>query len=458
MPAGIAPSDIAVADVNGDGLPDIIVSDQASGDVTVLLNDPAHSFSQSLRFRASTGLYGLSTTSGSPAVSSFAQTVSLVAGDFTGDGRNDLVVVNQGTHSFTVLAADGTGGFANPQLALTTSTSDGLSINEPPGRDRGRRLQPRRQPRPGRADGGHRPGLDLHRQRRRHVPAHVQHPGRRRGHRAVRGPGQRTRAARICWWATASATCLILEGKGDGTFQIQGSRVSLSVVPNLLGPGQAGVLVGNQQNNRVTVQAPSANGNQYTPVQTLGAVHLVGSSWRRATSQWAFLDRGATLPDAIVVSTGSNAVVVYRTTAVNNGVPTFAPAPQTYFVGTAPASVTVADINGDGIPDMLVANQGSNDVSVIFGSYDASGDWVGIPGPRLKSGGDGPIAVIVRDLTGNGVPDLAVVNGGSGTVTLLPGVGRGFFDDQQPQTLFNLGSARGPATHLRGRQRSWATR
>ena len=34
-----------------------------------------------------------------------------------------------------------------------------------------------------------------------------------------------------------------------------------------------------------------------------------------------------------------------------------------------------------------------------------------------------------------------MVNGGSGTVTLLPGVGQGFFDDQNPQTLFNLGSA-----------------
>lgn len=95
------------------------------------------------------------------------------------------------------------------------------------------------------------------------------------------------------------------------------------------------------------------------------------------------------------MSTGSNAVVVYRTTAITDGVPSFAPDPRTYFVGTAPASITVADVNGDGIPDMLIANQGSNDVSVIFGSYDASGDWVGIPGPRLKSGGDGPIAVIV---------------------------------------------------------------
>ena len=104
------------------------------------------------------------------------------------------------------------------------------------------------------------------------------------------------------------------------------------------------------------------------------------------------------MPDAIVVSTGSNAVVVYRTIVHHQRRAHLRPAPQTYFVGTAPASVTVADINGDGIPDMLIANQGSNDVSVIFGSYNASGDWVGIPGPRLKSGGDGPIAVIVRDL------------------------------------------------------------
>ncbi len=44
VPAGIAPSAIAVADVNGDGLPDIIVTDQASGELTVLLNNPQHTF------------------------------------------------------------------------------------------------------------------------------------------------------------------------------------------------------------------------------------------------------------------------------------------------------------------------------------------------------------------------------------------------------------------------------
>jgi hypothetical protein len=141
-----------------------------------------------------------------------------------------------------------------------------------------------------------------------------------------------------------------------------------------------------------------------------------------------------------VVSSGSNAVVVYRTTAIRNSALSFAPVPQTLFVGTDPVSVTVADLNADGILDMLIANQDSNDVSVIFGSYDGNGDWLGIPGPRLKSGGDGPIAVSVIPGKG-GNPDLAVINGGSGTITLLSGVGQGFFDDQHPQKLFDLGSS-----------------
>jgi hypothetical protein len=49
--------------------------------------------------------------------------------------------------------------------------------------------------------------------------------------------------------------------------------------------------------------------------------------------------------------------------------------------------------------------------------------------------------VIVRNLNNDLVPDLAVVNGGSGTITELRGVGGGFFDDRQPKVLFNLGSS-----------------
>ena len=63
-----------------------------------------------------------------------------------------------------------------------------------------------------------------------------------------------------------------------------------------------------------------------------------------------------------------------------------------YAVGDRPAAITVADLNGDGAPDLLVANAGSNDVSVLLGST-AAGVWTATPSQRLSSGGEGPVTV-----------------------------------------------------------------
>ncbi|HEV8058485.1 MAG TPA: FG-GAP-like repeat-containing protein, partial [Gemmataceae bacterium] len=437
-PVGVTPSDIAVADVNGDGLPDVVVTDQSSGDVTVLLNNAAHSFSQTLRFRAGAGPDIVDATTGAPALNSADQSVSVVAGDFMGNGSIDLIVVNAGAHSFSLLPSDGN-GFSNPSASLTTSTSDGLAINGAPGEvvvgdfNRDDRLD-----------------LAVLMQDTGEIWIYTNNGNGMFSHTSSIPVGDEATGLSVVPGSGPGLLDLLvgngfgdvlhLQGKGDGTFQISGNKVSLSVVPNLLGPGQAGVLVGNQQDNSVTVQTPTSGGSQLTTVQKLAASNPT-AQLAPGDVQWFLLDKDATLPDAVVVSSGSNAVVVYRTTAVSKGVLSFAATPQTYFVGTNPASVTVADVNGDGIPDMIIADQDSNDVSVLFGSYDANGNWVGLAGPRLKSGGDGPIAVTVRDMNNDGIPDLVVTNGGSGTVTLLPGVGQGFFDDQHPETLFNLGGA-----------------
>jgi hypothetical protein len=437
--AGTAPSAITTGDFTGNGLTDIAVADQSSGEVTVLLNDPKHDFSQALRFQANTGIDGVTAGPDVPAATSFAQSVSLAAGYFTGSGNEDLVVLNQAAHSFTVLIGDGTGGFLSPEAALTTSTSEGLSINE----------------RPIAIVAG-----DFNKGGSTDLAVLMEDTGEIWIYTGNgNGAFQHTFSIAVGDEATGLTEVsagnglvnlvvgngfgdvLVLDGKGDGTFQIAGNKVSLSVVPNLLGPGEAGVLVGDQQNDRVTVQAPSGNG-QYAAVSTLaGSGSSSSSQLAPGAVQWAYLDMNAALPDAIVVSTGSNTIEIYRTVAIENGTPTFAPSPQIYFVGTAPAGVTVADLNGNGIPDLLVPDEGSNDVSVIFGSYDAAGDWVGTPGPRLKSGGDGPIDVVVQEPAAGAFPDLLVFNGGSGTVTELPGVGNGFFDDRSPRTVFNLGGA-----------------
>jgi hypothetical protein len=121
----------------------------------------------------------------------------------------------------------------------------------------------------------------------------------------------------------------------------------------------------------------------------------------------------------------------------------------TYTVGDNPVSVTVADVNNDGVPDLLIANEGSNDVSVLIGSTQ-TGVWTATPYQRLNSGGSGPTAVSMRQ-NANGVPDLVVTNGQSGTLTVLPGVGQGFFNDTNPQPPISLGGTpRLPSTTSSG--------
>src|SRR5215831_9769199 len=81
---------------------------------------------------------------------------------------------------------------------------------------------------------------------------------------------------------------------------------------------------------------------------------------------------------------------------------TFAPA-QLLQVGSQSTSIAVADLNGDGKLDLVTANFGSGDVSVLIGN--GSGGFA--LAERLV-GGASPFSVAVGDLNRDGKPDLAV--------------------------------------------------
>src|SRR5918993_1097757 len=74
--------------------------------------------------------------------------------------------------------------------------------------------------------------------------------------------------------------------------------------------------------------------------------------------------------------------------------------------GDGPASVAVGDFNGDGNPDLAVANQLANTVSVLLG---AAGGVFTRQTPNLIVG-SGPTSVAVGDFNGDHDPDLAVAN------------------------------------------------
>jgi hypothetical protein len=435
LPVGNAPDDIAIVHNSGSPFPDIAVSDESSGDVTILLNDPAHTFTTSERFRSDTGLYALDPLNSSPTVVSLAAPVSLAAGDFTGSGADDLAVVNRGADTVAVLLNDGNRGFTNPQTELTAPT-DSHSVNAGfPG--------------PvvvGYFHGAGQP-LDLAVLMENSAEVWV-YSGDGAGHFThtftIAAGSAPTGLSVIADAATGFSDLLVgnafgdilrLIGDGRGHFQppppVSGHRTALAVLP--LRPGQPLALVANQAGNTVSLQAPLPGGVQFAPVQNLTAAP--SAQLAPGAVHWAKLEGSSSAFEyAVVVASGSNSVLVYRGVGFDaKGDPIFAP-PVSYSAGTNPVDVTIQDINGDGIPDLVIPNQGSNDVSIIFGSLDADGAWVGRAGPRLQSGGKGPVATTLRDLNGNGVLDLVVTNQ-DGTMTVLPGRGQGFFDDRTPTIL-----------------------
>src|SRR4029453_4057246 len=88
-------------------------------------------------------------------------------------------------------------------------------------------------------------------------------------------------------------------------------------------------------------------------------------------------------------------------------------APPIYAVGSTPASIMVADLNADGMADLVTPNLASSDISVLMGGSD--GTFHSVQNLRLASFEDAadprPAGIAAGDLDGDGIPDLAVSTG-----------------------------------------------
>src|SRR5208282_486092 len=98
--------------------------------------------------------------------------------------------------------------------------------------------------------------------------------------------------------------------------------------------------------------------------------------------------------------------------------PSFA-AQKTFAVGGEPYSVTTADVNGDGKPDLIVANSESNTVSVLLNTTAPGATTPSFAAQQTFATGDSPYSVTVADINGDGKPDLIVANFESNTVSVL---------------------------------------
>ena len=120
-------------------------------------------------------------------------------------------------------------------------------------------------------------------------------------------------------------------------------------------------------------------------------------------------------PDIAVANAGSNTVFVFRNTSTIGSI-SFATA-ISLTTGTTPYDLSIADLNGDGLQDIAVANSGTTTISVFKNtmstgslSFAAKADF---------TVGSNPKGIAIGDIDGNGVPDIVVSNSGSTTISVL---------------------------------------
>ncbi len=401
---------IVVADVNGDGKPDLVVANDCTssstcffdGNIGVLLGNGNGTFQPAATYDSG---------------SDHAQSVAVA--DLNGDGKLDVVVTNE-CHECSggvvgVLLGNGNGTF-QPPVIYGSGGFDAYSIAV------------------GDVNGDGKPDL------------------------LVANEASNEFNYFESW---SSGTAGVLLGNGDGTFQpvisygLNGHNANFIALADVNGDSKLDLVVANQC---ATI-----------PCSTVGGVDLLLGNGDGTFQPAATWDTSAVIAnsvaagdvngdgtiDLLVGNAGSVGVLLGKGDTTYRAAPTLSPG------GFFADSIAVADVNGDGKPDLIVANlcggvfnedDNCGDGGSLVGVLLGNGNGTFQPAVSYNTGGEYGLSVAVADVNGDGKPDLLVANlcssencldNGTGMIGVLLGNGDGTF-----QSAVSYGSGGLSATSI----------
>ena len=199
------------------------------------------------------------------------------------------------------------------------------------------------------------------------------------------------------------------------------STPSAVVVGDLDGDGKPEIVITNQYKNTITVYKNKATSGSITSASFATPVKLLTDTLSLPTSVAIGDLDGDGKAELIVVNSYRDRVSVLKNVGVKGVISsaTFSPAIN-YTTGSGPTTVVVADIDGDGKPDLAISNFAAKTVSVLRNtSKNTTIDSSSFAAKVDFSVGTGPYSVTAADLNGDGKPELITANQGSNTISIL---------------------------------------